>query len=51
MKNALWFVLAVSLGLFAYSLTAIIVNGFRAHMLYPLILGVINIAAFFMLKR
>jgi putative effector of murein hydrolase len=51
MKNALWLVLAVALGLFAYSLTAVFVNGFNWHLLYPLLLGIINLVAFFMLKE
>lgn len=49
--NALWLVAAVALGLFAYSLTSIFVNGFRWHLLYPLLLGVINLAALWMLKK
>jgi hypothetical protein len=51
MENALWLVLAVALGLFAYSFTAIVVNGFNAHLLYPIILGVINIVALWMLRK
>jgi hypothetical protein len=51
MKYALWLILAVALGLFAYSLTAIFVNGFKMHLLYPLALGIINLIAFFMLKK
>jgi hypothetical protein len=51
MKYALWLILAVALGLFAYSLTAIFVNGFKMHLLYPLLLGIINLIVFFMLKK
>jgi putative effector of murein hydrolase len=51
MKTTLWLVLAVALGLFAYSLTAIFVNGFNWHLLYPLLLGIVNLAAFFMLRQ
>jgi len=54
MKNintALWLVIAVALGLFVYSLTAIFVNGFRWYLLYPLLLGIVNLVAFFMLKK
>ena len=42
---------AVALGLFAYSLTAIFVNGFKWYLLYPLVLGIINLVAFFYLKK
>jgi hypothetical protein len=51
MENALWLVLAVALGLFAYSSTAIIVNGFNLHLLYPIILGIVNLVALWMLKK
>jgi hypothetical protein len=51
MRNGLWLVLAVALGLIAYSLTAIFVNGFNWHLLYPLLLGIINLAAFFWLRK
>ena len=50
-ERALWLIVAVALGLFAYSLTAIFVNGFKVYMLYPLVLGIINLMAFFMLKK
>lgn len=51
-KNvALWLVLIVALGLFAYGGVAILANGFNAHLVYPLSLGVINVAAFSMLKK
>ena len=48
---ALWLVAAVALGLFAYSLTAILFNGYSVHMLYPLLLGGINLDAFYALKK
>ena len=51
MKNGLWLILAVSLGLFAYSLTGIIVNGFNLHLAYPLLMGLVNLVAFFMLRK
>ena len=54
MKNqniALWLILAVALGLFTYSLVSIFVNGFKMYKLYPLALGVINLIAFYMLKK
>jgi|AntAceMinimDraft_4_1070372.scaffolds.fasta_scaffold00905_2 hypothetical protein len=47
---ALWLVFAVSLGLMVFSLAGIIVNGFRVYLLYPLILGLINIYCWFILK-
>jgi len=51
-QNAvLWLIIAVALGLIAYSLTAIFVNGFRAYSLYPLLLGIVNLIAFYMLKK
>jgi len=50
-SNALWLILAVALGLFAYSFDGIFVNGFKMHLLYPLTLGVINLLALFMLKK
>lgn len=50
-EYALWLILAVALGLFAYSLTAIFVNGYKMHLLYPLLVGVVNLIAFFMLKK
>jgi len=50
-NNALWLIVAVALGLFAYSLTAIFVNGFKWYLLYPLVLGIINLVAFFYLKK
>jgi uncharacterized membrane protein YvlD (DUF360 family) len=51
MENALWLVLAVALGLFAYSFTAIAVNGFNPYLLYPVILGIVNLVALWMLKK
>jgi len=50
-NTALWLIIAVALGLFAYSLVSIFVNGFKMYKLYPLALGVINLIALFMLKK
>ncbi len=50
-NNALWLILAVALGLFAFSLVSIFVNGFKAYKLYLIGLGIINLIAFFMLKK
>ncbi|MBW2995282.1 hypothetical protein KY312_02935 [Candidatus Woesearchaeota archaeon] len=51
-KNiALWLIVAVAFGLFAYSLVSIFVNGFKMYKLYTLALGVINLIAFYMLKK
>ena len=50
-NNALWLIVAVALGLFAFSLVGIAVNGFSLYLLYPLILGIINLVAFAMLRR
>ena len=35
-NTAIWLILAVALGLFAYSLVSIFVNGFQAYKLYKL---------------
>ncbi len=51
MENALWLVLAVALGLFAYSSTAIAVNDFKVYLLYPTILGIVNLVALWLLKK
>jgi len=54
MKNnetALWLIVAVALGLFAYSLTSIIMNGFRFYMVYPLLLGIVNLIAIWLLRK
>jgi len=54
MKNketALWLVVAVALGLFAFSLTSIIMNGFRFYMVYPLLLGIVNLIAIWLLRK
>jgi putative effector of murein hydrolase len=54
MKNnetALWLIVAVALGLFAYSLTSILFNGFRFYMAYPLLLGIVNLLAFWLLRK
>ncbi|MBW2978368.1 hypothetical protein KY331_05985 [Candidatus Woesearchaeota archaeon] len=50
-RIALWLIAAVALGLLAYSLVSIFVNGFKMYKLYPLSLGVINLIAFYMLKK
>lgn len=50
-NNALWLIVAVALGLMAYSIVAITVNGFNLHLLYPLLMGFVNLAAFFMLRK
>ena len=50
-SNALWLIVAVALGLMAYSLVGIAVNGFNPHLLYPLLMGLVNLAAFFMLRK
>jgi hypothetical protein len=50
-NNALWLIVAVALGLMAYSLVGIAANGFQMHMLYPLLMGFVNLAAFFMLRK
>ncbi len=50
-NNAIWLVVAVALGLFAYSLVGIFVNGFQAYKLYPLVLGIVNLIAVYLLKR
>ena len=51
-KNiGLWLIVAVALGLFAFSFTSIIVNGFRAYMIYPVLLGIVNLVAFYFLRR
>lgn len=54
MKNrdmAIWLIVAVALGLFAFSLVSIFVNGFKMYKLYPLVLGFVNLAAVYMLKK
>jgi len=43
-------IVAVALGLFAYSLVSIFVNVFQMYKLYPFALGVINSIVFYMLK-
>jgi hypothetical protein len=50
-NTALWLIVAVALGLFAFSFTAILVNGFRTYMLYPALLGIVNLVAFYLLRR
>ncbi|MFC2135650.1 hypothetical protein ACFLTH_13630 [Bacteroidota bacterium] len=50
-NTAIWLIVAVALGLFAYSLVSIFVNGFQMYKLYPLILGVINLIAIYLLKK
>lgn len=50
MKIAEWLILAVSLGLFTYSLTAILTNGYKQYLLYPILLAIINIIALLFLK-
>ena len=51
MKAGLWLILAVALGLFAYSLVSIIINGFAWYKLYPIILGIVNLTAMWMLGK
>ena len=51
MRNALWLILAVSLGLFSFSGTAITMNGFQLYMVYPVILGIVNLVAFWLLRE
>ncbi len=50
-NNAIWLIVAVALGLFAYSLVGIFVNGFQMYKIYPLILGAVNLIAIYLLKR
>lgn len=40
-----WLVLAVALGLFAYSIVSVVVNGFGWYKLYPFALGLVNLVA------
>jgi len=47
----LWLIVAVAMGLFAFSIVSIIVNGFDLYKLYPLILGIVNLVAFFLIKK
>ncbi len=50
-SNGEWLVVIVALGLLAYSLTGIIVNGFQMHLLYPIILAALNLVAFWMIRK
>jgi len=50
-NTALWLIIAVALGLFAYSLVSILVNGFQMYELYALILGAVNLIAVYLLKK
>ena len=50
-KNGEWLVVIVALGLLAYSLTGMAVNGFQMHLLYPVILAAVNLAAFWMIRK
>jgi hypothetical protein len=50
-NTAIWLIVAVTLGLFAFSLVGIFVNGFLMYKLYPLILGLINLIAIYFLKK
>lgn len=45
-----WLVIGVALGLFAFSGTAIAANGFQMYMAYPMVLGIINLLAVWMMK-
>lgn len=54
MKNkefGLWLIIAVALGLIVFSLTGILVNGFKMYLLYPIALGIVNLVAYFILKK
>ena len=48
---ALLLIIAVALGLFAFSLVSIFVNGFKMYKLYPLALGVVNLIVFYILIK
>ncbi|MBN1897029.1 MAG: hypothetical protein JW789_04915 [Candidatus Aenigmarchaeota archaeon] len=50
-NRAIWLIAAVALGLFAYSLVGIFVNGFQMYKLYPLILGAVNLIAIYFLRK
>jgi hypothetical protein len=50
-NTALWLIVAVAFGLFAFSLTSIIANGFQLYKLYTLILGIINLIAAYLIKN
>jgi|GEM_PF-1470458 hypothetical protein len=49
--TAIWLIIAVALGLFAFSAVSIFVNGFRMYKLYPFILGVVNLIASLFSKK
>jgi len=50
-NTAIWLIVAVTLGLFSFSLVSIFVNGFQMYKLYPLILGLINLTNIYFLKK
>jgi hypothetical protein len=51
MKNGEWLIVIVAMGLLAYSLTGIAVNGFQMHLIYPVMLAAVNLAAFWMIRK
>ena len=55
MKNnkafGMWLIIAVALGLIVFSLTGILVNGFKIYLLYPIALSIVNLMAYFMLRK
>ncbi|MBU3941686.1 MAG: hypothetical protein KKF74_02125 [Nanoarchaeota archaeon] len=46
----MWLIIAVALGLIVFSLTGILVNGFKIYLLYPIALGLVNLVAYFLIK-
>jgi hypothetical protein len=50
-KTANWLIIAVALGLFAFSGSSMYVNGFRFYLMYPVFLGIINLAAIWLMKK
>ncbi len=51
MENSHWLVLAAGLGMITYASTGIAVNGFSMHLLYPVIMGLLNLLAVWMLRK
>ncbi len=44
-------IIAVALGLFAFSSVSIFVNGFKMYKIYPLLLGFVNLVAVYYLYK